>query len=139
LSHLSIKSRSKGRAWISAMPEVGNISRVADPGPTVIDLDPIVLVGFRDRTGPSASLRSAGLRLRAFSTGREVVGAVRLIAALAETRRALSASRSRCRMRLRDSRWLSAELVIRSGMCRRTGFRPRFFYALAECEVGVKW
>jgi multidrug efflux system membrane fusion protein len=83
ISHLSIEAPIEG-ILDERMAEVGNYLQVADPVATIIDLDPIVLVGYATERDVS-QLEIGGPARARLLDGREVVGALRFIAARAET------------------------------------------------------
>lgn len=83
VSHLSIKSPIEG-VLDQRDAEVGNYLQIADPVATVIDLDPIVLVGYATERDVG-QLEIGGPARARLLDGREVVGALRFIAARAET------------------------------------------------------
>jgi len=83
ISHLSIKSPIEG-VLDQRDAEVGNYLQIADPVATVIDLDPIVLVGFATERDVG-QLEIGGPARARLLDGREVGGALRFIAARAET------------------------------------------------------
>ena len=82
IGHLSIESPIEGVLDVRAI-EIGSYLQVADPVATIIDLDPIVLVGYateRD-VGQLAIGGAAEARLL---DGREVTGKLRFISSRAE-------------------------------------------------------
>ena len=83
IAHLSIEAPIEG-VLDTRNAEVGNYLQTADPVATIIDLDPIVLVGFATERDVS-QLEIGGPARARLLDGREVVGALRLIAARAET------------------------------------------------------
>ena len=83
ISYLSIRSRSKG-CWTPATHRGRQLSADRRPVATVIDLDPIVLVGFATERDVG-QLEIGGPARARLLDGREVVGALRFIASRAET------------------------------------------------------
>ncbi|HET6621428.1 MAG TPA: efflux RND transporter periplasmic adaptor subunit [Dongiaceae bacterium] len=82
ISHLSIEAPIEG-VLDERDAEVGHYLQVADPVATIIDLDPIVLVGYATERDVGQLEIGGPARARLFD-GREVVGALRFIAARAE-------------------------------------------------------
>jgi multidrug efflux system membrane fusion protein len=82
ISHLSIRAPIEG-VLDTRNAEVGSYLQVADPVATVIDLDPIVLVGYATERDVS-QLEIGGPAKAHLLDGREVVGALRFISARAE-------------------------------------------------------
>lgn len=83
ISHLSIKAPIEG-VLDDRNAEVGHYLQVADPVATIVDLNPIVLVGHATERDVS-QLEIGGPARARLLDGREVVGALRFIAARAET------------------------------------------------------
>jgi membrane fusion protein, multidrug efflux system len=83
VSHLTIESPIEG-VLDEREAEVGRYLQIADPVATIIDLDPIVLVGYATERDVS-QLEIGGPARARLLDGREVVGALRFIAARAET------------------------------------------------------
>jgi multidrug efflux system membrane fusion protein len=82
ISHLSIKAPIEG-VLDERNAEVGHYLQIADPVATIIDLDPIVLVGYATERDVG-QLEIGGPARARLLDGREVVGALRFIAARAE-------------------------------------------------------
>jgi multidrug efflux system membrane fusion protein len=82
ISHLSIKAPIEG-VLDERNAEVGHYLQIADPVATIIDLDPIVLVGYATERDVG-QLEIGGPAHARLLDGREVVGALRFIAARAE-------------------------------------------------------
>jgi membrane fusion protein, multidrug efflux system len=83
ISHLTIEAPIEG-VLDTRDAEVGRYLQTADPVATIIDLDPIVLVGYATERDVS-QLEIGGPARARLLDGREVVGALRFIAARAET------------------------------------------------------
>jgi multidrug efflux system membrane fusion protein len=82
ISHLSIEAPIEG-VLDERNAEIGHYLQVADPVATIIDLDPIVLVGYATERDVG-QLEIGGPARARLLDGREVVGALRFIAARAE-------------------------------------------------------
>jgi multidrug efflux system membrane fusion protein len=83
ISHLTIEAPIEG-VLDERSAEVGHYLQIGDPVGTIIDLDPIVLVGYATERDVS-QLQIGGPARARLLDGREVVGALRFIAARAET------------------------------------------------------
>lgn len=83
VSHLRIEAPIEG-VLDDRNAEVGHYLQIADPVATIIDLDPIVLVGYATERDVS-QLEIGGPARARLLDGREVVGALRFIAARAES------------------------------------------------------
>lgn len=137
ISHLSIKSPIEG-VLDQRDAEVGNYLQIADPVATVIDLDPIVLVGFATERDVG-QLEVGGPARARLLDGREVVGALRLIAARAETQTRtfrIEVEVPNADYEIRDG--LSAELVIPVGDVPAHRVSPAVLTLGPNGEVGVK-
>jgi len=137
ISHLSIKSPIEGVLDERAI-EVGSYLQVADPVATIVDLDPIVLIGFateRD-VGQIEIGDEAGARLL---DGRDVSGKVRFISSRAEQ----ETRTFRIEVEVPNSDYtirggLSAELVIPVDAVPAHLVSPAILTLGADGEVGVK-
>lgn len=83
ISHLSIEAPIEG-VLDTRDAEVGRYLQIADPVATIIDLDPIVLVGYATERDVG-QLEIGGPARARLLDGREVIGALRFIGARAET------------------------------------------------------
>ncbi len=118
--------------------EVGNYLQVADPVATIIDLDPIVLVGFATERDVS-QLEIGGPARARLLDGREVVGALRFIAARAEIETRtfrIEVEVPNADYGIRDG--LSAELVVPVEDVPAHRVSPAVLTLGSQGEVGVK-
>ena len=118
--------------------EFGNYLQTADPVATIIDLDPIVLIGYATERDVS-QLEIGGPARARLLDGREVVGALRLIAARAETETRtfrIEVEVPNADYEIRDG--LSAELVIPVEDVPAHRISPAVLTLGPNGEVGVK-
>jgi multidrug efflux system membrane fusion protein len=137
ISYLSIRSPIEG-VLDARDAEVGNYLQIADPVATVIDLDPIVLVGFATERDVS-QLEIGGPARARLLDGREVVGALRFIAARAETETRtfrIEVEVPNADYDIRDG--LSAELVVPVEDVPAHRVSPAVLTLGPQGEVGVK-
>ncbi|MEZ5830414.1 MAG: efflux RND transporter periplasmic adaptor subunit [Dongiaceae bacterium] len=137
ISHLSIKAPIEG-VLDQRDAEVGHYLQVADPVATIIDLDPIVLVGYATERDVGQLELGGPARARLLD-GREVVGALRFIAARAETQTRtfrVEVEVPNADYAIRDG--LSAELVIPVDDVPAHRLSPAVLTLGPNGEVGVK-
>ncbi|HET6158307.1 MAG TPA: efflux RND transporter periplasmic adaptor subunit [Dongiaceae bacterium] len=137
ISHLSIRSPIEG-VLDQRDAEVGHYLQVADPVATVIDLDPIVLVGYATERDVGQLAIGGPARARLLD-GREVVGALRFIAARAETQTRtfrIEVEVPNADYEIRDG--LSAELVVPVDDVPAHRVSPAVLTLGPNGEVGVK-
>ena len=118
--------------------EVGHYLQIADPVATIIDLDPIVLVGYATERDVS-QLEIGGPARARLLDGREVVGALRFIAARAETETRtfrIEVEVPNSDYEIRDG--LSAELVVPVEDVPAHRVSPAVLTLGPNGEVGVK-
>lgn len=137
IAHLSIKSPIEGVLDERAI-EIGSYLQVADDVATIVDLDPIVLVGFATERdiGQLKIGGDAGARLL---DGREVTGKLRFISSRAEA----ETRTYRVEVEVPNSDYairsgLSAELVIPIDAVPAHRVSPAILTLSANGEVGVK-
>ena len=137
ISHLSIKAPIEG-VLDKRDAEVGHYLQVADPVATIIDLDPIVLVGYATERDVG-QLEIGGPARARLLDGREVVGALRFIAARAETETRtfrIEVEVPNADYEIRDG--LSAELVVPVEDVPAHRVSPAVLTLGPNGEVGVK-
>jgi multidrug efflux system membrane fusion protein len=137
ISHLSIEAPIEG-VLDTRNAEVGNYLQTADPVATIIDLDPIVLVGYATERDVS-QLEIGGPARARLLDGREVVGALRLIAARAETETRtfrIEVEVPNADYEIRDG--LSAELVVPVEDVPAHNISPAVLTLGPNGDVGVK-
>lgn len=137
ISYLSIKAPIEG-VLDQRDAEVGNYLQIADPVATIIDLDPIVLVGYATERDVG-QLEIGGPARARLLDGREVVGALRFIAARAEkaTRTFLiEVEVPNADYEIRDG--LSAELILPVGDVPAHRVSPAVLTLGPNGDVGVK-
>jgi multidrug efflux system membrane fusion protein len=137
ISHLSIEAPIEG-VLDTRNAEVGNYLQTADPVATIIDLDPIVLVGYATERDVS-QLEIGGPARARLLDGREVVGALRFIAARAETETRtfrIEVEVPNADYEIRDG--LSAELVVPVEDVPAHRISPAVLTLGPNGEVGVK-
>jgi multidrug efflux system membrane fusion protein len=137
ISYLSIRYPIEG-VLDQRDAEVGNYLQIADPVATVIDLDPIVLVGFATERDVS-QLEIGGPARARLLDGREVVGALRFIASRAETETRtfrIEVEVPNADYGIRDG--LSAELVVPVEDVPAHRVSPAVLTLGPQGEVGVK-
>ena len=137
ISHLSIRAPIEG-VLDTRDAEVGSYLQVADPVATVIDLDPIVLVGYATERDVS-QLEIGGPAKARLLDGREVVGALRFISARAEKETRtfrVDVEVPNADYGIRDG--LSAELVIPVDDVPAHRISPAVLTLGPNGEVGVK-
>ncbi|HEY3144916.1 MAG TPA: efflux RND transporter periplasmic adaptor subunit, partial [Dongiaceae bacterium] len=137
ISHLSIEAPIEG-VLDKRNAEVGNYLQVADPVATVIDLDPIVLVGYATERDVS-QLEIGGPAHARLLDGREVVGALRFISARAEKETRtyrVEVEVPNADYGIRDG--LSAELVVPVEDVPAHRISPAVLTLGSNGEVGVK-
>ncbi|HEV8389677.1 MAG TPA: efflux RND transporter periplasmic adaptor subunit [Dongiaceae bacterium] len=137
ISHLSIKAPIEG-VLDQRDAEVGHYLQIADPVATIIDLDPIVLLGYATERDVG-QLEVGGPARARLLDGREVVGALRFIAARADTETRtfrIEVEVPNADYGIRDG--LSAELVIPVGDVPAHRISPAVLTLGSNGEVGVK-
>jgi multidrug efflux system membrane fusion protein len=137
ISHLTIEAPIEG-VLDTRDAEVGRYLQVADPVATIIDLDPIVLVGYATERDVS-QLEIGGPARARLLDGREVVGALRFIAARAETETRtfrIEVEVPNADYEIRDG--LSAELVVPVEDVPAHRVSPAVLTLGTNGEVGVK-
>ncbi|WP_119301289.1 efflux RND transporter periplasmic adaptor subunit [Dongia deserti] len=137
ISHLSIKAPIEG-VLDDRNAEVGHYLQIADPVATIIDLDPIVIVGYATERDVS-QLEIGGPARARLLDGREVVGALRFIAARAETQTRtfrIEVEVPNADYEIRDG--LSAELVVPVEDVPAHRISPAVLTLGPSGEVGVK-
>jgi len=137
ISHLSIRAPIEG-VLDTRTAEVGSYLQVADPVATVIDLDPIVLVGYATERDVS-QLEIGGPAKAHLLDGREVVGALRFISSRAEQETRtfrVEVEVPNADYGIRDG--LSAELVIPVDDVPAHRISPAVLTLGPNGEVGVK-
>jgi multidrug efflux system membrane fusion protein len=137
ISHLSIRAPIEG-VLDQRDAEVGHYLQVADPVATIIDLDPIVLVGYATERDVG-QLEIGGPARARLLDGREVVGALRFVAARAETQTRtfrVEVEVPNADYAIRDG--LSAELVIPVDDVPAHRISPAVLTLGPNGEVGVK-
>jgi multidrug efflux system membrane fusion protein len=137
ISHLSIESPIDGVLDERAI-EIGSYLQLADPVATIIDLDPIVLVGFATERDVG-QLEIGGAAQAKLLDGREVAGKLRFISSRAEqaTRTfRVEVEVSNADYAIRDG--LSAELVIPVDAVPAHRVSPAILTLGPSGEVGVK-
>lgn len=137
VSHLSIRAPIEG-VLDTRNAEVGSYLQVADPVATVIDLDPIVLVGYATERDVS-QLEIGGPARARLLDGREVVGALRFISSRAEKETRtfrVEVEVPNADYGIRDG--LSAELVIPVDDVPAHRISPAVLTLGPNGEVGVK-
>ena len=137
VSYLSIEAPIEG-VLDDRIAEVGHYLKVADPVATIVDLDPIVLVGYATERDVS-QLQIGGPAHAKLLDGREVVGALRFIAARAETQTRtfrIEVEVPNAAYEIRDG--LSAELVVPVEDVPAHRVSPAVLTLGSNGEVGVK-
>ncbi|HXG81418.1 MAG TPA: efflux RND transporter periplasmic adaptor subunit [Sphingomicrobium sp.] len=137
ISHLTIEAPIEG-VLDDRAAEVGHYLQIADPVATIVDLDPIVLVGYATE-GDVSQLEIGGPARARLLDGREVVGALRFIAARAETETRtfrIEVEVPNADYEIRDG--LSAELVVPVEDVPAHRISPAVLTLGPEGEVGVK-
>lgn len=137
ISHLSIKAPIEG-VLDERNAEVGHYLQIADPVATIIDLDPIVLVGYATERDVG-QLEIGGPARARLLDGREVVGALRFIAARAEKETRtfrIEVEVPNADYAIRDG--LSAELVVPVDDVPAHRVSPAVLTLGPNGEVGVK-
>lgn len=137
ISHLSIKSPIEGVLDERAI-EVGSYLQTADPVATIIDLDPIVLVGFATERD-IGQIKIGGTARARLLDGQEVAGTLRFISsrAEAETRTfRIEVEVPNTDYAIRDG--LSAELILSVDAVPAHRISPAILTLGASGEVGVK-
>jgi multidrug efflux system membrane fusion protein len=137
ISHLTIEAPIEG-VLDDRSAEVGHYLQVAEPVGTIIDLDPIVLVGYATERDVS-QLEIGGPARARLLDGREVVGALRFIAARAETETRtfrIEVEVPNADYEIRDG--LSAELVVPVEDVPAHRISPAVLTLGPNGEVGVK-
>jgi multidrug efflux system membrane fusion protein len=137
VSHLSIEAPIEG-VLDDHIAEVGHYLKLADPVATIVDLDPIVLVGYATERDVS-QLQIGGPARAKLLDGREVVGALRFIAARAETQTRtfrIEVEVPNAAYEIRDG--LSAELVVPVEDVPAHRVSPAVLTLGSDGEVGVK-
>lgn len=137
ISHLSIKSPIEGVLDERAI-EVGSYLQVADPVATIIDLDPIVLVGYATERDVG-QLEVGGAAQARLLDGREVAGKLRFISSRAEQ----ETRTFRIEVEVPNTDYairsgLSAELVIPVDAVPAHRISPAILTLGPSGEVGVK-
>src|SRR5262245_27623122 len=137
IAHLSIEAPIEG-VLDQRDAEVGRYLQTADPVATIIDLDPIVIVGYATERDVS-QLEVGGPARARLLDGREVVGALRFIAARAETQTRtfrIEVEVPNADYAIRDG--LSAELVVPVEDVPAHRISPAVLTLGPNGEVGVK-
>ncbi|MGH6894516.1 MAG: efflux RND transporter periplasmic adaptor subunit [Dongiaceae bacterium] len=137
ISHLSIEAPIEG-VLDTRDAEVGRYLQIADPVATIIDLDPIVLVGYSTERDVG-QLEVGGPARARLLDGREVIGVLRFIAARAETETRtfrIEVEVPNADYEIRDG--LSAELVVPVEDVPAHRVSPAVLTLGANGEVGVK-
>jgi multidrug efflux system membrane fusion protein len=137
IAHLSIEAPIEG-VLDQRDAEVGRYLQAADPVATIIDLDPIVIVGYATERDVS-QLEVGGPARARLLDGREVVGALRFIAARAETQTRtfrIEVEVPNADYAIRDG--LSAELVVPVEDVPAHRISPAVLTLGPDGEVGVK-
>jgi multidrug efflux system membrane fusion protein len=137
ISHLSIESPIEGVLDERAI-EVGSYIQVADPVATIIDLDPIVLVGFATERDVG-QLEIGGEARARLLDGRDVTGKLRFISSRAEQQTRtfrIEVAVPNGDYAIRDG--LSAELVIPIDAVPAHRISPAILTLGPSGEVGVK-
>jgi multidrug efflux system membrane fusion protein len=137
ISYLSITAPIEG-VLDQRDAEVGNYLQIADPVATIIDLDPIVLVGYATERDVG-QLEIGGPARARLLDGREVVGALRFIAARAETATRtflIEVEVPNADYEIRDG--LSAELILPVGDVPAHRVSPAVLTLGPNGDVGVK-
>jgi multidrug efflux system membrane fusion protein len=137
ISHLSIESPIEGVLDIRAI-EIGSYLQVADPVATIIDLDPIVLVGYATERDVG-QLEIGGAAEARLLDGREVTGKLRFISSRAEQETRtfrIEVEVPNADYAIRDG--LSAELVIPVDAVPAHRISPAILTLGPSGEVGVK-
>jgi membrane fusion protein, multidrug efflux system len=137
ISHLSIESPIEGVLDVRAI-EVGSYLQVADPVATIIDLDPIVLVGYATERDVG-QLDIGGAANARLLDGRQVTGKLRFISSRAEQETRtfrIEVEVPNADYAIRDG--LSAELVIPVDAVPAHRISPAILTLGPSGEVGVK-
>jgi multidrug efflux system membrane fusion protein len=137
ISHLSIEAPIEGVLDVRAI-EVGSYLQVADPVATIIDLDPIVLVGFATERDVG-QLEIGGAANARLLDGRQVTGKLRFISSRAEQETRtfrIEVEVPNADYAIRDG--LSAELVIPVDAVPAHRISPAILTLGPSGEVGVK-
>ncbi|HKP25341.1 MAG TPA: efflux RND transporter periplasmic adaptor subunit [Dongiaceae bacterium] len=137
ISHLSIKAPIEG-VLDTRNAEVGNYLQTADPVATIIDLDPIVLVGFATERDVG-QLEIGGEANARLLDGRQVTGKLRFISSRAEQETRtfrIEVEVPNADYAIRDG--LSAELVIPVDAVPAHRISPAILTLGPSGEVGVK-
>ncbi len=137
ISHLSIEAPIEGVLDVRAI-EVGSYLQVADPVATIIDLDPIVLVGFATERDVG-QLEIGGEADARLLDGRQVTGKLRFISSRAEQETRtfrIEVEVPNADYAIRDG--LSAELVIPVDAVPAHRISPAILTLGSSGEVGVK-
>ncbi len=137
ISHLSIESPIEGVLDVRAI-EVGSYLQVADPVATIIDLDPIVLVGYATERDVG-QLQIGGEAQARLLDGRKVTGKLRFISSRAEQETRtfrIEVEVPNADYAIRDG--LSAEIVIPVDAVPAHLISPAILTLGANGEVGVK-
>lgn len=137
VSQLSIKAPIEG-VLDKRSAEIGTYLQIGDPIATVIDLDPIVLVGYATERDVG-QLEIGGPARARLLDGREVVGALRFISARAETETRtfrIEIEVPNKDYEIRDG--LSAEIVVPVTDVPAHRISPAVLTLGANGEIGVK-
>ncbi len=137
ISHLSIEAPIEG-VLDTRDAEVGIYLQAADPVATIIDLDPIVLVGYATERDVSRLEIGGPARARLLD-GREVIGALRFIGARAETETRtfrIEVEVPNADYEIRDG--LSAEIVVPVNDVPAHRVSPAVLTLGSNGEIGVK-
>jgi membrane fusion protein, multidrug efflux system len=137
VSQLSIKAPIEG-VLDQRSAEIGTYLQIGDPIATVIDLDPIVLVGYATERDVG-QLEIGGPARARLLDGREVVGALRFISARAETETRtfrIEVEVPNADYEIRDG--LSAEVVVPVTDVPAHRISPAVLTLGPQGEVGVK-
>lgn len=137
ISHLSIEAPIEGVLDVRAI-EVGSYLQVADPVATIIDLDPIVLVGYATERDVG-QLEIGGEAQARLLDGRLVTGKLRFISSRAEQETRtfrIEVEVPNADYAIRDG--LSAELVIPIDAVPAHRISPAILTLGPSGEVGVK-
>ncbi|HWA48399.1 MAG TPA: efflux RND transporter periplasmic adaptor subunit, partial [Dongiaceae bacterium] len=137
IGHLSIEAPIEGVLDVRAI-EVGSYLQVADPVATIIDLDPIVLVGYATERDVG-QLEIGGDAQARLLDGRQVAGKLRFISSRAEQETRtfrIEVEVPNADYAIRDG--LSAELVIPVDAVPAHRISPAILTLGPSGEVGVK-
>lgn len=137
ISHLSIEAPIEGVLDVRAI-EIGSYLQVADPVATIIDLDPIVLVGYATERDVG-QLEIGGAANARLLDGRQVTGKLRFISSRAEQETRtfrIEVEVPNADYAIRDG--LSAELVIPVDAVPAHRISPAILTLGPSGEVGVK-